>query len=68
VEAGIDSSGLMDGVRVAVGFYGERSVLEGAGNGGGTGCEFVSFNIGRRGEFGWLEVTGVREEVFSVCR
>jgi hypothetical protein len=58
----------MDGVGVAVGFYGERSVLGGVRDGGGAGGEFGRFYNGRGGEFGWLEIRGVRREVFSVRR
>ena len=58
----------MDGVGVTVDFYGERSVLGGAGNGSRAGYKFGSFNNGRGGEFGWLEIGGVRREVFSVRR
>jgi len=49
----------VDGVGVAVSLYRERSVLRWAGSGGGAGCEFGGFNIGRGGEFGWLDKRGV---------
>ncbi len=58
----------MDGVGVALGFCGDRSVLGGARDAGRAGYEVGRFNFGRGGEFGWLEIRGVRGEMFFVRR